>query len=98
MLKRSIALLLMIVVVFGLLVACQEKTEYLTEAEATEIALKAMGITKAQASSIHVHVGTHSDQPCYNVYITQGSTSKTYVISTITGQILAVTDGGGHSH
>ena len=98
MFKRSIALLLMVVVVFGLLVACQEKSEYITEAQATDIALKAMGITKSQASSIHVHVGTHDNQPCYNVYVTQGSTSKTVVVSCITGEILTVTDGGGHSH
>jgi hypothetical protein len=32
------------------------------------------------------------------VYITYGLTSKTYVISSISGEILSIQNGSGHSH
>ena len=99
MLKRGIAIFLLIVMVGGLLVACQEdKPGYIQDKDAVKIALEDMGITEDQASAIHVHVGNYADQPCFNVYITYGSASKTYVISSISGEILSIQNGSGHSH
>lgn len=99
MFKRGIAIFLLIVMVGCMFVACEEeKSDYINEDEAIAIALKDMGITEEQASAIHVHVGTYTEQPCFNVYITYGSNSKTYVISSLSGEILSIQNGSGHSH
>ena len=97
MLKRSIAIVLLIVLVGGLLIACEEKKVGITQEEAVAIALDTMGITEADATSIHVHEGTHMNELCYNVYINLADGGMSYVISRISGAILQVAEGG-HSH
>ena len=98
MLKRSIAIFLLVVLVGGLLIACEdEKKVGITQEEAVTIALNEMGITEADASSIHVHEGTHLNELCYNVYINLADGGMSYVISRISGAILQIAEGG-HSH
>ena len=100
MLKRSIALFLLIVMVGGLLIACTESEEntVITEDEAVQIALEDLDVATEDIASIHVHAGTYEQASCYNVYINTKSASKTYVISKQGGKILAVQNGSGHSH
>ena len=99
MTKRIIAFALLIVMVGSLLLACDSsKSGPITDEEAIAIALKDMGISEKDADAVHIHVGTHEGQPCFNVYITYGSTNKTYVIHPISGDILEILDGAGHSH
>ena len=97
MAKRSIAIFLLIVMVGGSLIACEEEKVGVTQEEAVQIALKEMGITEADATSIHVHEGTHLNELCFNVYISAASGDMSYVVSRITGEILQIAEGG-HSH
>lgn len=97
MLKRSIAIFLLIVMVGGVLIACEEKKVGITQEEAVSIALEAMGIAEADATSIHVHEGTHLNELCFNVYISAANGDMSYVVSRIDGDILQIAEGG-HSH
>ena len=99
MLKRGIAIFLLLIMVGGMLLACgSKKSAGITSDEAVSIALADMKISRADASSVHVHEGIHSNLVCYNVYVTVGDASKTYVISKLDGSILSIQDGAGHSH
>lgn len=98
MFKRIVVFALLAALLCGVLAACEGKKDYLTEEDAVKIAVEDMGIKTEDATSIHVHVGTHDNLPCFNVYITCKNVSKTYVISSISGEILSIQDGGEHSH
>ena len=98
MLKRSIAIFLLLAIMGSIFVACDSKKEGITSDKAVEIALKDMGISNDDADSVHVHEGLHDNLVCYNVYITAGSTSLTYVISKLDGEIVTIQEGAGHSH
>ena len=99
MFKRIIVFALLAALLCGVLAACDEgKGDYLEEQDAVAIVLKDLGIKTEDATSIHVHVGTHDNQPCFNVYITYKGVSKTYIVSSISGDILSIEDGSGHSH
>ena len=98
MLKRSVAILLLVVMVGALLIACEPQKEPISQAEAVNIAMKSMGVEQSDNPSIHVHQGTQNNKEVFNVYVTVGSVSKTYVIAVHGGDILAVLDGAGHSH
>ncbi len=94
MLKKIIALLLMLVIVCGVLAACGESRQ-ISATRAQKIALEDMGI-KAKQATVHVHP-EHKDEGTYfNVYITYNGENIAYVISN-TGEI--VTKGESqHSH
>jgi predicted small secreted protein len=98
MMKRSIAIVLLLVLVGGLLIACEDKKVGITQDEAVKIALDDMGITEADTTSIHIHEGTHMNELCFNVYISTADGGMTYVVSRISGNILQIAEGGGHSH
>ena len=95
MLKRSIAIFLVILLVGGIFTACQAS---ISSNEAIQIALEDMGADEADVQSVHVHEGTYQNQECYNVYLTVDGTSMTYVIAVSGGSILAKMEGSGHSH
>lgn len=95
MLKRSTAILLLIIMVAGMFTACQPS---ITSEEAIQVALADMKADEADVESVHVHEGTYQNQACYNVYITVDGTSMTYVIAFHGGEILAKMEGAGHSH
>lgn len=98
MLKRSIAIILLVVMVGGLMAACEPEKEPISEAEAVNIVMKEMGVEQSDNPSIHVHQGVQSGKEVFNVYITVGSISKTYVVAVNGGDILAILNGAGHSH
>ena len=98
MLKRSVAIVLLFVIVGGLMVGCTEPKEPISQAEAVNIAMKDMGIDNSDNPSIHVHEGTYGKAPCFNVYITVGHTDKQYIIAVNGGDILGILDGATHSH
>lgn len=98
MMKRSIALFLLIALVGGVLIACEPEQKGITQEQAVKIALDDMGITEADTTSIHVHEGTHLNELCFNVYISTADGGMTYTVSRISGNILQTAEGGGHSH
>ncbi|MBE6957565.1 MAG: hypothetical protein E7447_00230 [Ruminococcaceae bacterium] len=98
MLKRSIAVILLVVMVGGLLIACEPEKEPISQAEAVNIVMKAMDVEQSDNPSIHVHQGVQAGKDVFNVYITVGNVSKTYVVAVNGGDILAIFDGAGHSH
>ena len=98
MLKRSVAILLLVVMVGALLIACEPQKEPISQAEAVAIAMADLGIDNSDNPTIHVHQGTQSNKEVFNVYVTVGNVSKTYVIAVNGGDILAILDGAGHSH
>ena len=100
MLKRSIAIILLVIMVGGLLIACDNEPEKepISEAEAVNIVMKDLGVEQSDNPSIHVHQGTQSGKEVFNVYVTVGNVSKTDVLAVKGGDILAILDGSGHSH
>ena len=98
MLKKVIAVFLLVAIFGAMFVACESKNKGITSDEATKIALTDMGISESDAESIHVHEGMHDNLLCYNVYITADGVSMTYVVSKLDGSILSFGEGEGHSH
>ena len=98
MLKKSIAVFLLMAILGGMLVACNEQAEGITDDKAVEIALADLGISSDEVDSVHVHEGVYNKQVCYNVYITAGGESLTYVVNKLNGDILDIQEGTAHSH
>ena len=100
MIKRSIAIFLLILTLGSVLIGCtpKEADTSISSNEAAKIAYADMGITEKDVAGIHVHEGTYSAEACYNVYANAKNASKTYVIRISDGEILAVLDGNTHSH
>ena len=96
MTKRVIAILLLTCMALALLAAC-DTTGAIDDKKATQIALKDMGITEAQASEIHAHVGEQDGVAGFNVYITYNGEQMAYFIHGKTGEILHK-GTGTHSH
>ena len=98
--RNTILLIVFIFVAFVvglvLLANCQNNDEIITSNEAFEIVLEDLGLTSQEASSPHIHEGTHEGQPCYNIYVTANGKSLTYVVS-MNGEILHKGEGE-HSH
>ena len=65
MLKKSIAVLLLVAILGGMFVACDDQTESITGEKAVEIALADLGISSDEVDSIHVHEGVYNKQVCY---------------------------------
>ncbi len=93
--KKLIAVMLLVCTLCVAFCACQPK-EDITADEAAQIVMDELGGLSANVSDTHVHEGTYSGQPCYNVYVTVGGVSMTYVVS-MSGKILHQ-GAGGHSH
>ena len=98
MLKKSIAVLLLVAILGGMLVACDEQAQGITSEKAVEIALADMGVSSDEVDSVHVHEGVYDKQVCYNVYITADGESLTYVVNKLNGDILNIQEGAAHSH
>lgn len=96
--KRSIAVILLVILTGSLLMACEPAKEPISEAEAVHIVMEAMDVDNSDNPTIHVHQGVQAGKDVFNVYITVGSISKTYVVAVNGGDILAIFDGAGHSH
>ncbi len=94
MIKRLISVLLVLVVLCSMLVACGESKQ-ITAIKAQRIALKDMGAV-ADLSQVHTHEAETENGIYYNVYITYGNQSMTYVIDNV-GNIVSKTEGA-HSH
>ena len=89
---RIIAILLLAV----MLVGCSSNSgnSALTEEQAVAIALEDAGVTQADVTGLHTHLGLQDDTPVYSVHFYIGQESFGYVINAVTGEILSV--GGGH--
>lgn len=98
MTKRIFILALIAVMLLGLLAGCKDDGP-LTDEEAKQIVVDHSGASAREAGEAHVHLQETDDGTvCFNVYITVGGKSFTYIIHSITGEILSVTEGGGHGH
>lgn len=95
MFKRIIAALLL-VALFGCVLAACEEDKSITGLEAKQLVLKDLGITEEQAT-VHVHTGKSGGEDCYFVYVTYGTENLQYVIRVSDGQILSK-GHGTHSH
>ena len=93
--KKLIAVLLLSCMLCVALCACQP-TSQITEDKAVEIVMEDLGLLVNNVSETHVHEGTYNNQSCYNVYVTVGGVSMTYIVS-MNGTILHK-GTGGHSH
>ena len=96
MLKRIVAVILLVAMLGCLLAACEEKDKSITGLQAKQMVLTDLGLTEDQAS-VHVHNGAASGEPCYLVYVTYGDQTLEYVIRIADGQILSK-GAGSHSH
>ena len=94
MIKRLIAILLILCVVCGTFVACAGNKQ-ITAQKAQKIALKDMGAVPS-LSQVHTHESETENGIYYSVSITYGNQSMTYVISN-TGEIVSKTEGA-HTH
>lgn len=94
MLKRSIAILALVCVLFALLAACNSN-KAITGEEAEEIVMKHAGVTESQVSDVHTHVTTNDEGvACYSIHITINGTSYEYMVHGVTGEILSYGEGG----
>ena len=98
MLKRTLIVVLVVIMAGSLLIGCQPEKEPISQAEAVAIVMEAMGVDNSDNPTIHVHQGVQSNKDVFNVYITVNNVSKTYVVAVNGGDILAIFDGAGHSH
>ena len=98
MLKRSIAIVLIVILAGSLLIACEPEKEPISQAEAVAIVMADLGIDNSDNPTIHVHQGVSNGKDVFNVYVTVDNVSKTYVVAVNGGDILAILDGAGHSH
>ena len=96
--KRILAILLIAVMVMSVLVACKDKGP-ITAEEAKEIVMQDVKDKGKIPTNVDVHVGEGaSGEACYTVYVTVLSKTFTYVVDAQTGEILSITEGGGHKH
>ena len=87
--KRWIAMLLILALV---LVGCADKDGPLTPEEAQQIVLDHAGVKSAE--SIHTHVVSDREHPCYSIHLTIEGVSYEYLVDAITGEILSHGLGG----
>ena len=92
MVKRVIALLLLVCIFGCLLGGCKNK---ITAEEAVQIVLTELGATKPDESP-HVHNSTYNGKDCFNVFVTVNGSALVYIVSD-TGEILAH-GPSSHSH
>ena len=96
--KRIFAIALIAVMMLGVLAGCK-KNGPITSDEAKEIVVAHSGANTREAANIHVHLGENEEGvACFNVYVTVQNKSLTYVVHGMTGEILSITEGSGHSH
>ena len=87
--KKLIAVFLLIAL---LLAGCSEKTGPLSVADAEKIVLDHAGVKRAE--SIHTHIVSGEENPCYSIHVTIQGTSYEYLVDAITGEILSYGEGG----
>ena len=85
---RFIAITLCALLVTGLLAGCGNSSKVLTQEEAQAVALKDAGISASQASDVHTHIVDQQGIPCYNIHITVGDVTYSYLIAANGGEIL----------
>ena len=95
MMKRLLALFVLVCVICAVACSCEEK-ETISIEDAISIALTDLGVSAEEVEAPHVHIGQYNGQSCYNVYVTVEDHSYVYSISTY-GEILH-SELGSHSH
>lgn len=94
MIKRIISLLLALVLATGILAGCGDST--ISTEKAQKIVLKDLGVD-ADEVTMHMHIGTYEDMPCYSIYVTVNGENLEYSISSTDGTILNIAHSD-HSH
>ena len=87
--KRMIALFALLTLVF---VGCAKQDGPLTAEQAQQVALKHAGVKSAE--SVHTHIVTGRENPCYSIHLTINGVSYEYLIDAVTGEILSHGEGG----
>lgn len=94
MIKRIVSLLLVLVLAAGVLAGCGNST--ISTEKAQKIVLKDLGV-KADEVTMHVHIGTFENVPCYSIYVTVNGENLEYSVSADDGTILNIAHSD-HSH
>ena len=96
--KRMIAMLLIAVMMLSLLAGCN-KNKAITAEEAQEIVVAHAGADGKTVGDVHVHIEENdAGEVCYSVQVTVARQTYTYLVHSMTGEILSITEGSGHSH
>lgn len=90
--KRTLALLLCLTLLLGVLAGCGNDSDIITQEQAMEVALKDAGVSADQISDTHIHIMEQNGEPCYSIHFNVGSTAYSFMISVSTGKIV----GYGH--
>lgn len=85
---RLIAFFLLAALLVALFTACGSTSKVLTQEEAQEVALKHAGLSASEAEDVHTHIVTEDGIPCYNIHITVGDLTYSYLIAANGGEIL----------
>ena len=85
--KRTISLVLVVVLALTLFAACGKKSTTITTEEAQKIALQEIGKTAAEVDDIHMHATQYEGVACYQMHITVGD-EVFYVYIDQTGKVL----------
>lgn len=95
--KRMLAMLLIAVMMLGLLAGCN-KNKAITAEEAQEIVVAHASADGQTVGDVHVHIQENdAGEVCYSVQITVARQTYTYLVHSMTGEILSITEGG-HTH
>jgi uncharacterized membrane protein YkoI len=96
--KSVIALLLLVVMAFGLLTACAD-TKMLTEEEAKKVALDAVGLKAEDVGQIDVHASQMTDTVAYSIFFSHDGENYSFIIDGKTGLIVQQgNEAHSHSH
>lgn len=94
--RRIVAVLALALLVMSLFSGCQEESEIISQEDAVAIVLEELGKTEDEVT-VHVHVTSHDEIPCWGVYVTVDGQTYLYAVHCATGEILSV-QNSNHSH
>lgn len=92
--KKVFAMILVLIMVFGVLAGCGKS--FLDTADAEKVALQDMGIKAKDADSIHTHGSESENGPVYSVHVEYDGQTYEYIIQAIDGKILSSGIVEGH--
>ena len=91
--KKIVSLMLVTVLLLGMLVGCSSG---MSVEKAQKIVLKDLGVSADQVT-MHTHIGSYENTPCFSIYVTVNGENLEYSISADTGEILNVAHSD-HAH
>ena len=84
--KKTIAMLMMLVLCLSLFVACNSGP--VNAEKAQKIALDYADLKASQVSEIHTHVIEQEGTPCFQIHMTTENGEITVVVNAATGEVI----------